>query len=142
VTTFNDGLAMGGAFNALCYWGKYDAGSTYPTAGYYRDPSGVVHLRGMVKATDGTGVGVLTGGQCGTYPDFDSTILRLPDGFTPEFRAILPATSNNKPARVDVLPDGAVKIEPGYPAFSDAKQWVSLDGIAFRCAPAGSNGCP
>jgi hypothetical protein len=126
--TVNDG-----AGGTACSWTNAFAG--YSEAGYLRDRAGVIHLRGIVKATDGTG------SACSAN-DVDETIFTLPAGFRPDATTIFPIVAANKAARVDVAANGTVQIEPNFPTWSDAKSWVSLDGLSFRCAPAGSNGCP
>jgi hypothetical protein len=63
-------------------------------------------------------------------------------GYRPDAQWVFPTVSNNKPGRVDVKATGNVEIASGFPAFADAMVYVSLDGISFRCAPSGSNGCP
>ena len=128
-----------GTFGTGCNWKKAFP-NDFATPSYFRDREGVVHLRGMVRAVEG--------GQasCGDYPEFDNFITweggRLQPGYRPGYRAVFSIISANKPGRVDVLPDSSIQIEPGYPNFVDAKQWVSLDGISWRCAPSGENGCP
>jgi hypothetical protein len=119
----------------LCYW--TDFGDPFPDPAYFRDREGVVHLRGLVRANDGDII------NCG---DVSSTFFMayLPAGYLPEAWALHTASSNNEPARVDVRPEGGVVLEGGgsYPSWADAKAWVSLDGISFRCAPSGQDGCP
>jgi hypothetical protein len=118
----------------ICYWTNYGGGQT--DAGYYRDRAGVVHLQGLVVAHDGTL------NACGDSP-FDVTITYLPAGYRPANLNALATVSNDKPGRVNVRgTDGEVSIEPSFPTFTDAKVWVSLDGLSFRCAPSGQNGCP
>ena len=119
-----------------CYWSNFGAGHTQ--AAYFRDPAGVVHLKGLVKANNGT-----QGGTCSGLEVYGVHIVtRLPAGYRPSERWVMPTVSANKPGRIDVMPDGGVQIENNFPAWSDALQWVSLDGISFRCAPSGQNGCP
>jgi hypothetical protein len=120
-----------------CNWTSFGGG--FATPSYFRDRDGVVHLRGLAKAIDGTSQ------ACGTVPGFDENIVAvggLPAGHVPELRALFTVTSNNKAARVDVLANGTIRTEPGYPTAADTKAWVSLDGISFRCGPSGANGCP
>jgi hypothetical protein len=123
--------------HADCYWTNYGGG--YNDAGYHRDRAGVVHLQGLVKANDGD-VDVAT--ACNTGQSADSSITTLPAGYRPASEYTLATISNNAPGRVSVLQDGDVRIEPNFPTFADAKAWVSLDGLSFRCAPSGQNGCP
>lgn len=121
----------------FCHWDNY--GNGFNPAEYFRDPAGVVHLRGLVKATNGTVF------SCGSFPTGDLAVNHehpLAAGHLPQNREVFTVTSNDKSGRVDVMPYGEVVIEDGYPAWADAKTWVSLDGISFRCGPAGSDGCP
>jgi hypothetical protein len=121
---------------AWCNWTNFGGGHTQ--AAYFRDPAGVVHLKGLVKANNG-----FFGGTCAGLEEFDvQVVLDLPAGYRPSERWLVPTVSANKPGRLDVMPNGRVQIEVGFPAWGDALQWVSLDGISFRCAPSGENGCP
>ena len=124
---------------SLCFWTAYGAGQTAPA--YFRDSSGVVHLKGFVRANDGNQA------ACGAGADFqDGRIALLPVGYQPDEQWVFPTLSNDAPGRIDVNSDGQVRIGgffPTYfPTFANATVWVSLDGITFRCAPSGSNGCP
>jgi hypothetical protein len=123
-------LAGGG--NA-CHWLSY-GGSQNP-AGYFRDSFGVVHLRGLVRAAEGIAFG------CGDT-SADGIVFSLPAGYEPDHDWAFATVSNDKPARVNLNPAGAVFIEANFPTWPDAKQWVSLDGLTFRCGPSGQNGCP
>lgn len=126
-----------GGFPIGCYWENFPGG--FGTPGYFRDRDGIVHLRGVVRAHDGSSI------NCGT-PSIDEVIAgndALPNGYRPEARALFTVSSNNKPARVDILANtGQIRAEPGYPTYADMEVWVSLDGISFRCGPSGANGCP
>ena len=93
---------------------------------YYRDPSGVVHLRGSVK--------------CPASPAYDYSIFFLPAGFRPERFAYLPVVvAYNRPGAVGVAATGEVKNMLGS---SDSASQLSLDSVSFRCGPSGQNGCP
>jgi hypothetical protein len=120
-----------------CTWTSFLGGFADPS--YFRDRDGVVHLRGVAKASDGSNQ------ACGTIPGFDEfpvLVGGLPAGYRPEFRTLFTISSNNKPGRVDVLTNGSIRTEPGYPTTADTKAWVSFDGISFRCGPSGQDGCP
>ena len=134
----NSGSSTGFGPGAGCLWTNY--GGNFNDAAYYRDQDGVVHLRGLVKANDGYLPPYYF--TCGAFGDTDATIGTLPDGYRPAGRSLFTVSSQNKPGRVDAIPDGSVKIEAGYPEYSAAKDYVSLDGITFRCGPSGANGCP
>lgn len=90
-------------------WVNYDSG--WMPAGFWRDPFGMVHLRGLIK--NGT-VG--------------SAAFTLPPGFRPSAGAeTFPSISNGAIGRVDVSTDGTVT-----PASPSNNAYVSLSGISFR----------
>jgi hypothetical protein len=86
-------------------------GSGYNPAGYYKDPFGIVHLRGVI--------------QTGASPFI---IFRLPAGYLPANQEMFSVTANNAYGRVDVLTTGDVQFQAGNNTF------VSLDGITFRAS--------
>jgi hypothetical protein len=87
-------------------WLNYDA--FYNQAGYYRDTSNRVYLRGLVRT--------------GTA---NTTIFTLPSGYRPVRRELFCVMSNGAIARVDVLIDGQVLM------MSGSNVWISLDRISF-----------
>ena len=124
-------FGKGGADND-CLWQNFGDGQ-HNLAGFYKDQSGTVHLKGLVKVADGTG------GQCDALdddpqiPDANLTIFRLPDGYLPARRNVHVAISNEQLGRVDVDPDGTVSAGVVTPnTVANAKSWLSLDGITFR----------
>jgi hypothetical protein len=135
------------AFNAnnSCGWRNFDP-TGHSTAAFLRDRFGFVHLKGIVKAVEAT--------QPPTVCDFgtnspDRRIFSLPAGYRPAKRSLFATITNNALGRVNV--DGPAAGE-GYGAgavfvdspttVANAKVFLGLDGISFRCAPSGSNGCP
>jgi hypothetical protein len=127
---------------ARCQWQNFDAG-TFNAAAFTRDRSGFVHLKGIVKAVS-KGVGDQACGADGTVADY--FIFILPPGYRPAQQEVHATLSNHVLGRVNVFGPGA-SISGGvsfeFPTtWGDAHQWIVLDGISFRCAPAGSNGCP
>ena len=90
-------------------WVNYSA--PYTTAGYTKTSSGLVVLKGMVKA--------------GT-----STIGVLPPGYRPALTLLYLNSSSGNGGRVDITSDGAISLNRG------GNGWFSLDGIAFM--PAGT----
>jgi hypothetical protein len=89
-------------------WVNY--GSGWADAAYWRDPFGMVHLRGVIKS--GTvGSGAFT----------------LPPGFRPATNEIFAVMSNGAVGRVDVTTDGQVA-----PITPSNNTYVSLSGITFR----------
>jgi hypothetical protein len=123
-------------------WSNHDAGSsTWQRAAFYRDPWGTVHLKGLVsrQATGPCPQGffqVAFGTMAGPISG-DDDIFTLPSGYRPNRTSIFGIASAEKHGELRVDKDGAV-------LASDPSDygWVSLDGITFRCAPAGQNGCP
>jgi len=125
------------AGTTACNWVGFGGG--FATPSYFRDRDGVVHLRGLAKAVDGTSF------ACSAIPGFDENIVAvggLPDGYRPEQRSLFGITSNNKPGRIDVFANGTISAFVGYPTYADMEVWVALDGISWRCGPSGVNGCP
>src|SRR5262245_4614153 len=123
----------------FCIWSNYGNGQN--DAAYFRDRAGVVHLRGVVRVSDGAS-------PCTFAFSQEWHLFSLPPGYQPEHNEALATTSNNAAARINVKHQGfnngmgSVEIEPGFPTVANAKQWVSLDGISFRCGPSGQDGCP
>jgi len=90
-------------------WVNY--GSSFNPAGYYKDRTGRVHLRGLVKS------GTLL-----------STIFTLPSGYRPPYKEIfLTIAYNNAAIRVDIRTTGEVAMITG-----GSTAWLALDGISFR----------
>jgi hypothetical protein len=95
-------------------WTNYGGG--FSSAAFYKDPWGVVHLKGLVQA-----------GTIGT------TIFQLPSGYLPSEDLIFANRSNNA--------SGEVRIDVGCAfifcsqdviAQAGSNVWFSLDGISFR----------
>lgn len=115
-----------------CPWSNYD--DQHPPAGFFRDQLGFVHLQGFVKATS-------EGGGC-SYALGGDSIFSLPQGYTPAKPSAFPVISNHHAGRVNVDPGGLVGVDPDMITVNDIQTYVTLDGITFRCAPSGANGCP
>jgi len=98
---------------------------------YYRDPFGFVHLEGTAKVCLGTATA-------------QAIIFTLPAGYRPagaiEFPVVYGGNPNPPYSLVDrvEISSGALKILTAVPET----RTVDLSGIAFRCGPAGSDGCP
>jgi hypothetical protein len=98
------------------------------TAAYYRDPLGIVRLKGSLKCPGGP-------------PGVAYTIFKLPEGFRPEAGQyfLAPAGFGSKINSLAVSPNGHVSF--GGPA-GESGSHLSLDMVNFRCGPSGQDGCP
>jgi hypothetical protein len=85
-------------------------GSNWADAAYWKDPFGVVHLRGLIKS-----------GTVG------NTAFTLPPGYRPGVNETFSTISNAAVGRVDCLTSGAVQ-----PVSPSNNTYVSLSGITFR----------
>ena len=96
-------------------WENFD--TDHNSAAFYRDPFGVVHLKGLVK-----------GGGC-------NFLFQLPAGYRPARREVHATLSNNQVARVNI---GVFPVGPAVPGLvygetgTYSTAWLSLDGITFR----------
>lgn len=90
-------------------WVNYGAG--YNTAAFFKDPNGVVHLKGLIKS------GTVT-----------SAVFTLPSGYRPAATEVQPIVSNGAAGYIDIQNNGVLKVVGGSSA------WASLDGITFRAA--------
>jgi hypothetical protein len=108
--------------DCLTVWTNY--GSGFNSVAFFKDPFGIVHLKGVARTT-GSGGSASCDDIYGTH-----TIFTLPAGYRPAARSPFPAVSDNAPARVDVYATGEVHV--CFPALNN--QGYSLDGITFRAA--------
>jgi hypothetical protein len=96
------------------------------SASYFRDPYGIVHLRGVV---------------CRNPTPPSTTIFTLPSGDHPQFAEVMVQLAKPSPGpgstEIDINPDGTVVA----PNLTNGN-WVSLDGVSFSCAGSGGAGCP
>lgn len=90
-------------------WVNY--GGVYQTPGYYKDPLGMVHLRGLVK--DGT----TTAG---------TTLFTLPVGFRPLAQTVCITLTNSVLGTMNIETDGDVNVGGGT-----SSAWFSLENITF-----------
>jgi hypothetical protein len=113
-----------------CAWSNFD--SNHQNAAFFRDASGVVHLKGLVKA----------GAGCDFASFFLShpVIFNLPEGYRPARRSVHAVIANNQLGRVNVDHSGEVRVDNDL-APNNAKTFLQLDGITFRCHPRGADGC-
>ena len=113
------------------YWVNYP-GTTFNKVGFYKDTTGVVHLRGLARCI-----------WVGEPPYSDDagftrgTLFTLPPGYRPSLREIRPTFIDSAVpnARIDILPTGDVVIASHLGNGQHGKDFVSLDGISFRAAP-------
>lgn len=89
-------------------------GSGYSTAGFYKDPLGRVHLKGIIKS-----------GTAG------SAMFTLPTGYRPAQDLIVGTNANLAVASVGIHASGIVG---GGGVTAGSNTWFSLDGISFRAA--------
>jgi hypothetical protein len=137
------------AHDPFCSWTNFD--SNHDSAAFYRDPFGQVHLKGVVQVDtlgDNGDCWYADGVNDGSFQIANRRIFTLPAGYRPAKRLADIALANGNLARIDVdgpglsgQPAGAVSVD--YPtAPNDVSHYLSLNGISFRCAPSGQNGCP
>ena len=98
-----------------------------------RVPDGIVDAEPVVPGDQGCADDVSHGAG-------DYVIFELPPGYRPPQREVHATLSNYRLGRVNVSPNGWVHFEAPT-NFEDARAWIVLDGISFRCAPSGSTGC-
>jgi prepilin-type N-terminal cleavage/methylation domain-containing protein len=97
-------------FNLLNGWINYSP--QFSTAGYTKTSSGLVVLKGMIRAGSGN-------------------IATLPPGYRPSAYIMFENSTNSAGGRVDIQSDGTVRLSVGSNA------WYSLDGISFM--PSGTS---
>jgi hypothetical protein len=108
-------------------WDNYNsAPGNNSTLGFYRDPFGRVYLRGTIK--------------CPTTPS-PSVITLLPPGYRPVDTENFATPDQAGIAIIFVTPVGGHVSWVGGDN-PGAGGYLELDGISFRCGPAGQNGCP
>lgn len=125
-TPGNPAFASNGVCDSSICWGNFGGEST--TAAFYRDPSGVVHLKGEVKNEAAPG----------GLPSPTFSMFTLPVGFRPSqtwsFAAMLldDAPAGTKLGNVIVGTSGAV-FNGAFNSLANGES-ISLDGITFRAA--------
>lgn len=88
-----------------------DFGAPYSPTGYFKDPFGIVRIRGVIKS--------------GTAPN---PAFILPTAYRPANQHIFPVITNGTLGRVDIYTTGEVYL------VSASNVYVSLDNISFRAA--------
>lgn len=105
-------------------WARTDPRHSVPV-GYYRDPSGIVFVNGSVT-------------ECGSQ-SASGTIFQLPDGYRPSASSHFPVFDGGDEI-IHVAIGGTGNVT--YSGLPNNRNTIVLDGITFRCAPSGQNGCP
>lgn len=100
-------------------WQNYANG--YADASYAKTNADVVVLKGLVRFGTATA---------------NTPICTLPVGYRPTHRLVFATSSNSAAGRIDVAPNGEVRIVIGSNA------WISLDGIRFVTSTAGYTWTP
>jgi hypothetical protein len=94
-------------------WANYTTISAHNTAAFFKDPFGMVHIKGLVTHTVG---GAAT------------SVFYLPEGYRPVKRGIFATIGTGDTlCRVDVLANGGVYLVAG-----DASSYLAIDVISFR----------
>jgi hypothetical protein len=93
-------------------------GGVHNTVAFYRDPLGVVHLKGVAKC--------ILQDNCST-----ASIFTLPPEYRPAAQEAFPVLTGTGLARVDVTSTGVAVLRSPSVLTHD---WVTLDGITFRAA--------
>jgi hypothetical protein len=93
-------------------WGNNDGVRT--SCAFFKDLVGVVHLKGVVKQSNGTA------GQ--------SAIFQLPAGYRPAKEGWYPVLKQGVLMRLEVQAGGNVNVPDAIPV----NNWVTLDGVSFR----------
>ncbi len=101
---------------------------TDATAAFYRDPYGVVHLKGSIKCS-------------GHAPGGSYNIFKPPPGYFPSQLQWWSVSADHGPATVAAENYGTFAAGI-YLNGAGADDRISLDGISWRCSPSGVNGCP
>lgn len=100
--------------------------ATRSTLAFYRDPLGVVHIKGTIRCLSGSDVAM--------------PIFTLPVGYRPALTEEFPTVAGSPRALNSIVVTGAGEVSPG--AATGTGALLSLNGLSFRCSPSGTDGCP
>ena len=102
-------------------------GAPWNDAAFYKDPWGVVHLRGVVQASNGNTF------FCGSL-DRDLELFQLPAGYRPAGDVLHATISGDEIGRVDIDTSGLVRVNGNNAGdiFTRATSYLSLEGIGFK----------
>ena len=126
VTAFGDKCGDFGAVPHFGTWQNYDSVNN-STAAYFRDPFGIVHLKGTVSCPWGGG------------PVSGSRIFSVPSGYTPAKTENFAVPGAQGDTSIAIFGNGDVVWVSGN---NPGVGYLELDGISFRCEPSGASGCP
>jgi hypothetical protein len=93
-------------------------GAPFHPVSYYKDPFGVVHLRGLLS-TNGAAA--------------NTTILVLPVGYRPSATEFQLSLYDSGAIQINLSADGAVVRSTHHGPYVPG--WFGLDGVSFRVAP-------
>jgi hypothetical protein len=101
-------------------WGN-PSQAGYPGAAYFKEPTGLVNMRGLV-------------GNVSLTANVYQTVLTLPAGYRPEYKtpflcAVSQATNTAGAGIVVVFPDGSVQLGTG---FTGLVTYAALDVVRFK----------
>jgi hypothetical protein len=99
-------------------WENYH--DSFSSAAFYKDPLGVVRLKGLIKYHGFAAVMTCDG----------TRIFTLPTGYRPGKIVIAPTMSNDHLTRLNIYPDGRIMLCAAG-TLNDG-DWFLLDGITFR----------
>ena len=123
------GAANQPAFTATCGGGSSPCWQKLAAAnpndpGFWRDPYGVVHLQGVVESLASSN---------------NTVMFVLPAGYRSGHYNYFAIWGQGGATKLSIDDVGEV-----FPTSLNAglSEYFSLDGVSFRCAPSGSNGCP
>lgn len=119
--------AFGTGLQPTPMWRNFD--SAHNSAGFYKDSTGTVHLKGVVIFINNTG----TAGNVRLACNTNNAIFTLPQGYRPAAREVLLSVSNDTLIRVNVDSNGGIYTCDQTRDWVGG-EWVSLDGISFRAA--------
>ena len=121
-----------------CEWRPAPSDWLSAPPAFYKDPFGVVHLRGAGCWSNRLTVQDPGRGECFNDDQGNSTkadpliVFRLPTGYRPEFGLVFPntatSTSDRAPSFIRIDEDGQMTV------YNSQGSSVHLDGITFRAA--------
>jgi hypothetical protein len=114
-------------------WGNFS--SNHNPVAFRRDRQGFVHLKGLFKFDPDPDCNCLLAENTA----LPWRVFMLPPGYRPAAREVHLTLQQGRLSRIDI---GDFVVLELIGADMGKGEWASLDGITFRCAPSGVNGCP